>query len=173
MDTYKNLLSQAAIEQKIKRMALEVAEQLHGEKNTSLVIIGIAGSGTVIAQQVFGLLQTRLQMPVQYVTLSMNKHQPSEVSLSETIDFTDKLVLIVDDVANSGSTLLFALKPLLTFLPRQIQTMVLVERMYKKYPVQPNYVGLSVATTSDDYIQVLVENGVIMGANLIQRGLEG
>ncbi|MFX8624421.1 phosphoribosyltransferase family protein, partial [Acinetobacter baumannii] len=79
-------------------------------------------------------------------------------------DFNDKNVLIVDDVANSGKTLLYALKPLLSFHPKRIQTLVLVERMHKLFPVKPDYVGLSVATTLQDMIIVEVANNEINGA---------
>ena len=73
-------------------------------------------------------------------------------------------MLLIDDVANSGKTLLYGLKPLMEYYPRTIQTLVLVERMHKLYPVKPTYVGLSVATTLEDHIQVEVSNGEITGA---------
>jgi len=72
--------------------------------------------------------------------------------------------VLIDDVANSGKTLLYALKPLLEFYPRTIQTLVLVERMYKLYPVKPDYVGISVATTPENHIEVEVVDGQITGA---------
>ena len=73
-------------------------------------------------------------------------------------------MILVDDVSNSGRTLLYALKPLLDVHPRRIQTLVLVERMHKLFPVKPDYVGLSVATASQDYIRVEIEEGEIIGA---------
>jgi pyrimidine operon attenuation protein/uracil phosphoribosyltransferase len=41
-----------------------------------------------------------------------------------------------------------------------------VERMHKKFPIEVNYKGLSVATTMHENIVVTVENGEITGAYL-------
>jgi pyrimidine operon attenuation protein / uracil phosphoribosyltransferase len=48
--------------------------------------------------------------------------------------------------------------------PSQIETLALVERTYKLFPVALNYVGLSVATKAEEHIEVIVEGGIIMGA---------
>jgi pyrimidine operon attenuation protein/uracil phosphoribosyltransferase len=69
----------------------------------------------------------------------------------------------VDDVSNSGKTLLYAIKPLLDFYPVSIQTLVLVERMYRLYPVKPDYVGLSISTSLQEHIRVIVEGSEIEG----------
>jgi pyrimidine operon attenuation protein/uracil phosphoribosyltransferase len=70
-------------------------------------------------------------------------------------------------VANSGKTLTYALKPFLDFHPKKIETLVLVERSHKTFPVQPDYVGLSVATTIEEHIYVEVEGEEITGAYLL------
>ena len=80
------------------------------------------------------------------------------------MDFNDKTIVLIDDVANSGRTMLYALKPLLLQLPKKIQTLALVERTHKSFPVDVDYVGLSVSTTTDENIVVEVENGEVMGA---------
>ena len=74
--------------------------------------------------------------------------------------------LKTDDVANSGKTMLYAMKPFLAFHPKKIQTLALVERTHKKYPVKTDYVGLSVATTLQEHIFVDVESDTIKGAYL-------
>ena len=75
--------------------------------------------------------------------MSFDKHLPKDFTLSEDIDFNDKNIILIDDVSNNGKTMLYALKPLLNFQLRRIQTLVLIERMHKLYPVKPDYVGLS------------------------------
>jgi pyrimidine operon attenuation protein/uracil phosphoribosyltransferase len=80
------------------------------------------------------------------------------------MDFNQKTVLLIDDVANSGRTMMYALKPLLQFLPKQIQTLALVERTYKQFPVAVDYVGLSVSTTQQETIVVEVKDGDVEGA---------
>ena len=159
------LLNRATAEQKMQRMALEIAEQL-SEDPTPLVLIGVRQSGMVIAEKVGAMLRPYIQAPIQVLSVSLDKHHPVEIKLSEEVDLNGKNVIVADDVTNSGSTLLYAIKPLLAFFPKRIQTLVLVERMHKHFPIKADYVGLSIATTLQDHIQVEVENGEVVGAYL-------
>lgn len=163
----KNLiLSKEVAERKMQRIALEIAEQLYNE-NDPLIIIGIEGGGMVIAKKLFLLLKPLLQIPVQIITCTLDKRNADSIVYGEEIDFNGKNVLFVDDVTNSGRTLLYALKPLLQYHPKRIQTMSLVERMHKSFPVNIDYIGLSIATTLQDHIQVEVENGEVTGAYIL------
>lgn len=163
MPEKKYILDQTTAYQKLQRLALEIAEQSH--RNEPLIIIGIKNSGLVIAEKIAALLKPYLA-DVQVISATLDKRQPKEISLSENIDFNGKNVLVTDDVSNSGKTILYVLKPLLEYQPRKIQTLVLVERMHKMFPVQPDFVGTSLATTANDHIYVEVENGEITGAFL-------
>lgn len=160
------ILTKEVAEKKMQRMALEVAEQLSGDAG-AVVLIGIRESGMVIAEKIQQLLQPMLSgSPIKVISCTINKKLPDVVTLSETMDFNGMNVIVVDDVTNSGRTLLYALKPLLAFLPKRIQTLSLVERMHKNFPIKTDYVGMSVATTLHDHIQVEVENGEVIGAYL-------
>ncbi len=163
MHNKRNILSKEVAEQKLQRIALEVAEQLSGD-DAPIILIGIRKSGTIIAEKIGALLKPYIEVPMQIISVSFDKHMPKEIELTETPDFTDKNILLIDDVTNSGKTLLYALKPLLNFYPRRIQTLVLIERMHKLFPIKPDYVGLSVATTMQDHIHVQVNNNEVTGA---------
>jgi pyrimidine operon attenuation protein/uracil phosphoribosyltransferase len=160
------ILSKEVALKKMQRIALEIAEQLEGEKE-ALIIVGINGSGMVIAEKLHTLLVPILQMALQIITCNINKRNPDVVTYSEDIDFNNKIVLLVDDVTNSGRTLLYALKPLLNYYPKRIQTMSLVERMHKSFPLNIDYIGLSIATTLQEHIQVEVEDGNVSGAYIV------
>ncbi|MGI8952622.1 MAG: phosphoribosyltransferase family protein [Chitinophagaceae bacterium] len=157
------ILSKEAAQEKLHRMALEIAENI-SEDDAPLVLVGVRNSGVVIAKKIMVYLQQYMKTPIKLIDVSFDKHLPAEIILSEQIDFTEKNVIIIDDVTNTGKTLLYALKPLLAFYPKRIQTLVLVERMHKLFPVKPDYVGLSVATTLQDHIIVEVEKDEITGA---------
>ena len=86
------------------------------------------------------------------------------MSINEEIDFNGKTVIIVDDVANTGRIIMYALKPFLNFQPKKIQTLVLVERSHKLFPIQNDYKGLSIATTLLEHISVETEGEEITGA---------
>ena len=84
--------------------------------------------------------------------------------LSKSFDFNDKVIIVIDDVANSGKTLLYSLKPFLAYHPKKIQSLVLVERSHNSFPVRSDYVGLSIATTLQEHIYVEVGGDTVLGA---------
>jgi pyrimidine operon attenuation protein/uracil phosphoribosyltransferase len=157
------ILDKATANRKLHRMALELAEQLNGDL-TPVVILGIRNSGTVIAEQIATCLKEYISNDILTASLSLDKSMPRDVEINTSVDLNGMHVVITDDVTDSGKTLLYALKPLLEFHPRTIQTLVLVERMHKLFPVKPDFVGLSVATTIQDHIQVEVREGQVEGA---------
>lgn len=162
MQNKKYILSAETAEKKLRRMALQVVEQNYDAEQ--LVLIGIKANGIFIAQAVSNYLKEVFKGEVMVLALSMDKKKPAEISLDKKIDFNGKTVLLIDDVANSGRTMLYALKPLLEQLPKKIQTLALVERTHKTFPIDVDYTGLSVSTTTDEHIVVEVKNGQVAGA---------
>ncbi|NII27950.1 phosphoribosyltransferase [Pseudoflavitalea sp. X16] len=147
---------------KMQRMAYEIVENNLEERQ--LILAGIRESGSVIARNIQQLLKQISDLPTELITIALDKKKPAEVIVSPSLDFNDKVVIIIDDVANSGKTLLYAMKPLLAFHPRKIQTLALVERTHKAFPVSTDYVGLSVATTLQEHIFVETEGEQVKGA---------
>lgn len=162
MANKNDILSKASADRKIRRMALEVAEGNYNEQE--LVLIGIKDNGTVIAQKMAAHLAEVFAGQVQVLELSLDKKHPAEVAIAPAMDFTGKNILLIDDVANSGRTMLYALKPLLAFHPKKIETLALVERTHKTFPIAVDYTGLSVSTTPDQHIYVEVAGGEVEGA---------
>ena len=156
------ILSPEVAEKKLKRMAFEILENNFGE--TGFVLAGIRESGTVIAQTIQKLLNEIAGIKSELITVTLDKKNPKEVTLNKQADFQNKIVILIDDVSNSGKTLLYAIKPFLDLNPKKIQTLVLVERSHNTFPVKPDYVGLSVATTLQEHIYVEVEGGRVKGA---------
>ena len=78
-----------------------------------------------------------------------------ELNLTEE-QIDNKTIIVVDDVANTGRTILYAIKPLLSYSPKKIRNAVLVERKHKLFPVSPDYVGLSLSTTMHEHIKVIL-----------------
>jgi pyrimidine operon attenuation protein/uracil phosphoribosyltransferase len=158
------ILTELVAEKKMRRMAYEILENNSDAKE--LILAGVRESGSVIARNIRRLL-TEIAGPalsIDLITITLDKRCPGEVSLSKTLAFDDKLIIVVDDVANSGKTLLYAMKPFLNFHPRKIEALVLVERSHKAFPVQPDYTGLSLATTLQEHIYVEVEDERVIGA---------
>lgn len=162
MESKKYILSAEVANKKLRRMALQVAEQNYDE--TLIILIGIKSNGTVIAQKISNYLKDVFKGEVIVLELSMDKKHPLLITLSTTMNFTGKNILLIDDVASSGRTMLYALKPLLEQLPKKIQTLALLERTHKSFPIELDHVGLSLSTTVDEHIYVEVENGEVTGA---------
>ncbi|MBL7741670.1 MAG: phosphoribosyltransferase [Chitinophagaceae bacterium] len=163
MTAVKNyILDEAVAEKKLRRMALEIIEENFDEK--SIILAGVRDSGSVVAKCIQRMIAEASDLPTEVISLSLDKKNPKEVTLSKKIDFTDRVVIIVDDVANSGKTLLYALKPFLEFHPKKIQALVLVGRSHNSFPVHPDYVGLSIATTLQEHIYVEVSEDKVLGA---------
>ena len=163
MDDSKNyILDSAVAEKKLRRMALEIIE--NNSEESEIILAGIWESGTVVARNIQQMIAGFSQLKTELITITVDKKNPKEIALSHSIDFTGKVIIIIDDVANSGRTVLYALKPFLDFYPKKIQTLVLVERCHNTFPVRPDYIGLSVATTLQEHIYVEVDEEKVLGA---------
>ena len=160
----KYILDQKGAEQKMRRMALEIMENNHDEPE--LILVGVRESGSVVARTIQKMIAEISTVKTQLLTITLDKRMPQAIDLSETFDFNNKVIILIDDVANSGKTLLYTLKPFLEYHPKKIQALVLVERSHNSFPVHSDYVGLSLATTLQEHIFVEVKDENIVGAYL-------
>lgn len=158
-------MDEAAAGKKLQRMAFEIAEQNADE--SALIFAGIRDNGVTLAHIIARHVQEILHCEVKVIEIGLDKRHPAAITISEEVDFNGKVVIMVDDVISAGKTLLYALKPLLDFYPKKIQTLTLVERSHKMYPVASDYVGISLATTLQEHIFVEVQDGRVTGAYLV------
>lgn len=158
----KYILDKETAARKIKRLAYEIAERNY---DTQLVYLAaITQSGMAVAHLLMKELKEISNLYITLIEVSLDKKNPADVVMSLNTDFTGQTILLVDDVSNSGQTMLYALRPFLQYHPRKIQTLALVERTHKTFPVNIDYVGMSVATTVEEHIYVEFEKGEISGA---------
>ncbi len=157
-----SILTSENVTRKIRRMAFEIAER--NADCDSIIIAGVAGNGVIVANAIIKELEGILTCPIEFITVAIDKNNPLHITTDRQINFDDKTIILVDDVANSGRILLYALKSFLEHQPRSIQTLVLVERSHKLFPVHTDYVGLSIATTLQEHITVQTAEGRITGA---------
>lgn len=156
------IMDETVISKKLHRMAFEILENnLEAEE---LILVGIRENGSVIARNVQNLLAENSAIKTRLINLSLDKRHPTTITLEDPMDFNSKKIILIDDVSNSGKTMMYALKPFLESFPAKIETLVLVERTHKLFPVKSDYVGFSLATTFQDHIYVEVEGERITGA---------
>ena len=165
MANTNTILTSGTIQKKIGRIAYEIYDNNVGEEE--IILAGILDRGNIVAGKIRDALHKIAPFRIELIELELNKLQPSAVKVSPKMNFSGKVIILVDDVANSGRTLLYAMKPLLEFLPKKIQTAVLVDRMHKAFPVSVDYVGYSLSTTLQDNIRVDIAGEEIVSAYLI------
>jgi pyrimidine operon attenuation protein/uracil phosphoribosyltransferase len=163
------ILNDRQIRQKIKRIAIEILERNYGEPQ--IILAGLNNNGLGFAKLLLAELE---QFSGKKTTLSLTRirlnpanpieYEPSiELSAEE---LRNKPVIIVDDVANTGRTIFYAVQPLLKVVPKKVEVAVLVDRKHKSFPVKADYVGLSLATTLRDDIDVQIRDAAEMAVYL-------
>jgi pyrimidine operon attenuation protein/uracil phosphoribosyltransferase len=158
------ILDKERIDRKLQRMAYQVWE--HNSNETAVTLLGIQGSGLVVANNLAVYIRKISPLKVNVLTLQMNKKQPRTKEVVMEQDLSDTSVVLVDDVANSGKTLLYALRPILNYETKKILIAVLVDRKHKSFPVSPDIVGHTVATTVQEHIEVETDGDTVTAAYL-------
>jgi len=143
------------IDQKLKRLAWQVYEKNSAEKE--IIVVGVSERGLILAKQLVVHIQEISNIKTKISLLELDKDNPynKEVSINlQEKEYANKVVLLVDDVLNSGKTLMYAAKHFLTTPLTSLSIMVLVDRNHNRYPIKADYIGLSLATTLQEYINV-------------------
>ena len=156
------ILDRQRINWKLQRMAFQIWE--HNSDAKKITLIGIENGGATVAASLGARLRSISPMEVNVRTLRMDKKNPLENPATFSEDLNGQHVVLVDDVANSGKTLLYALRPLLDFKPAKIMIAVLVDRKHKTFPVTPDIIGHSLATTLQENIVVSIDGDIVDAA---------
>jgi pyrimidine operon attenuation protein/uracil phosphoribosyltransferase len=151
------ILAHKQITHIIKRMAYQVYEDNISEED--LILAGVRGEGFILAQLIADELEKISDLNIELLAIEIDKKNPIEKDIvlnpkRNAEDLHQKSVVVIDDVLNSGSTLLFSLQPFLKQPMRQIKTAVLVNRNHKKYPVKADFKGISLSTSSHENVKV-------------------
>lgn len=148
------ILDNTQIRQKLNRLAFEVYENNFSEKE--LLIVGIEGNGYKVAMRIAERLKNISPLKVNLGKIKLNKEKPWEGEPAVDFDekaFINKTVILVDDVLNSGKTLMYAVKLFLDKPVKKINTVILVDRSHTRFPVKADFVGLTLSTTLQERIE--------------------
>lgn len=150
----KQILDKSQILQIVRRMAYQVYEQNHTANQVFLV--GIDSNGLKISELIKKEFEQISEIPVELIKVEMDKGAQSQpqVNLSTLPDKEDLHIVIVDDVLNSGRTMIYALDPFLKLKIAKLQTAVLVNRSHKRFPIAVDFKGFELATTIEEHIEV-------------------
>ncbi|MFP9117181.1 phosphoribosyltransferase domain-containing protein [Flavobacterium sp. RNTU_13] len=158
------ILNQQEIAYKTRRMAYQIYETFPDE--TEVVIAGIASNGYVFAQLLATELEKISDIKVTLCEVIINKQQPLEPIQTSlpAADYTNKSLVLVDDVLNSGTTLIYGVKHFLNVPLKKFKTAVLVDRNHKQYPVKADFKGVSLSTSMQEHIIVELQGSEIYAA---------
>ncbi len=165
------ILNTSKMIQKIKRISIEILERNLGEEE--IYFLGINNSGyalaNILAKDLSELNINTLKTHVVRIKVNAS-HPTSDEILLENVELShleNKNIILVDDVANTGRTLFYAFAPLMKIIPKKLEVAVMVDREHKLFPVKVDYVGLSLATTLMENIQVDLSDVSTMNAILV------
>ncbi|WLD22683.1 phosphoribosyltransferase family protein [Flavobacterium dauae] len=153
--TQNIILTQQQIQQIVKRIAYQIYETFVNENE--IVIAGIANSGYVFAKKISDEVSKISNLKVVLGKVEVNKQDPlQEIKTDlQKADYENKSVILIDDVMNSGATLIYGVKYFLEVPLKKFKTAVLIDRSHKKYPVKADFKGISLSTSSLEHIQVV------------------
>jgi len=152
------ILESEQIERKLQRIARQIIEEFHTE--AVLHLITIAGNGEPVGKRIGEIIEAVGGLQVQASVLTLNKSNPLEGDIalsvaSETL--TGQSVIVLDDVLNSGKTLMYAVHHILSAGPKRVATAVLIDRIHRSFPVRADFCGLTLSTNLKEHIEVIIK----------------
>ncbi len=157
--TSTRILESEQIERKIQRIARQIAEEFINAQKIHLICI--AGNGVPVGNRIGTALQNICDVDIAMSTLKMNKSAPLDMPIvlsSDLSSLSGAEVVIVDDVLNSGKTLMYAVHHILSAGPKRVATAVLVDRIHRSFPIRADFCGLSLSTNLKEHIDVTISD---------------
>lgn len=156
------ILEHKQVENIIRRMAYQIYENHFAEKE--LVVAAIEGQGVFFAKLLQQELEQISKIKIKSLTISLDKklHALGTVTLSNPkVKFQNATIILVDDVLKSGRTMMYAMSPFLSMGVKSLHTAVLIDRSHKSFPVAADFIGMSLNTTLQEHVSVVVSKGKI------------
>jgi pyrimidine operon attenuation protein/uracil phosphoribosyltransferase len=151
------ILNHQEIEHKIKRIAYQIYETFADEE--VIILAGISSNGYLLAEKISAVLNTISDLRITLCEVRIDKTNPfKEITTSISPEaYSNKGIVLVDDVLSSGTTLIYGVKHFLNVPLKKFKTAVLVDRNHKKFPVKADFKGISLSTSSKEHVQVVFE----------------
>ncbi|HCX75198.1 MAG TPA: phosphoribosyltransferase [Algoriphagus sp.] len=148
------VLNHQQTRKKITRMAYEIYER--NLYSSGVVFAGISGMGLILSQLLAKELKSISNLAVEEVEIVLDKSDiaHSKVELSQSVVLSGKTLIVVDDVLNTGRTIVYAIKPFLEEDIDKMELAVLVNRAHGLFPIRPDYTGYELSTTLNEHIKV-------------------
>ena len=147
------ILNSNQIVQKIKRLSYELYENNLEEKK--VILLGINSNGNILSNRIKKNLDNLFPVNIESYNLKIDVNNSTLNKLDlERDSLNGKVVIIVDDVLNSGKTIAYSINLILPFYPKKIEVAVLVDRSHKKFPILAKYSGVKLNTTINEHVKI-------------------
>ena len=153
----KKILDYQSIKKKIRRISLQILES--NIDQDEIIIAGINLNGFIIAKKISQEISKISEINIKLCKVKIDKKNPlNEISTSLNFeDYQNKYLVVIDDVLNSGATLMYSVKYFLNTKIKSLKTAVLVDRNHKKYPIKADFKGLSLSTSIQSKVEVVID----------------
>lgn len=150
------ILNHQQIQQKLDRIAYQILEDNFDEKE--LVIAGILPRGNFLAARLKAILDVISPFKTSVINIELEKQSSSLIAKTDA-DLkicANKVVILVDDVLNSGKTLAYGFGVFLDVPLKKLRTVVLVDRNHKSFPITTDYAGIALSTVLKEHVEVVL-----------------
>lgn len=155
------ILNHNKINKIVRRLAYQILES--NINSTEIILIGIHQKGYNLSKIIFEELKAITKIKTELFFVKINKKSPLKniVFECEKEYLKNKSIVLIDDVLNTGKTLIYCTKSLLDVELNSFKTVVLIDRNHKKFPIKVDYKGISVSTSIADHIELIFEKNNI------------
>jgi len=153
------ILDSNDITNKIRRISFEIIEKNYDENE--IFLVGILPNGKYLSNKITEFLNDFSEKKINVHFLEIDKRSNYINKITPEVNsklIKNKVVIIIDDVMNSGSTIMYSISELLKYKPKKIQIAVLIERYYKDFPLNPDFKGLELSTTETEHVEVMLDD---------------
>ncbi|MEL0244524.1 MAG: phosphoribosyltransferase family protein [Flavobacteriaceae bacterium] len=136
------------------RLAYQIIE--NSENKKSIILVGIKEKGYEVSKLIMQELNKICSNKIILRYIEIDKTSPKnslKCNLESTFKSSEK-VFLIDDVLNTGKTLMYSVNKLLDYDFNSIKTVVLIDRNHKKFPVKVDFKGISLSTNYDDIVKL-------------------
>jgi pyrimidine operon attenuation protein/uracil phosphoribosyltransferase len=159
------IMDSAGISRALSRLASQIVERNVG--TADLLLVGIRRRGVPLAERLADRIEQLegQRPPTGQLDITLYRDDLSTVGPRPVVNRTDipgdvtgRAIVLVDDVLYTGRTVRAALDELVDFgRPRRVELAVLVDRGHRELPVQADYVGKFVQTSSSEIVKVMLK----------------
>ena len=154
-DNSKNIiLDYQDVENKIKRISLEILEDNIDQKN--LILIGVSKNGKIIAKKIIALIKKYSKIDLELIGVEIVLNSKNVLKFDKDFKVNNRSVIIVSDVSQSAKTLQLIISSLMSQDPFKIKTAVMVNRDHSLFPVKINFSGLNLSSSVNEHVDVSV-----------------